>query len=422
MRNEPEDIRILDLAEPQFPEAYLEAARMAAPIAEATRLEADAMIEQAMNETGLTDFGEDGWQERLEVSLKGLREDFELSPMGKLSAFAQLTAFLKNRLLLEDLWKRHPESLEVELEPPVLIAGLPRSGTTHLHSLIGADPKFRALPWWEALEPVLAEKEEPEPGEPDPRLERAAAGIAFRDMALPHFNAMHEMTVDHIHEEIHLLAIDFATVFFENIGIGIGPTYRDDYLARDQAPHYRYLEKILKTLSWLRGGRRWILKSPQHLEQLDVIAEVFPDSTVAICHRDPVSTVASFATMISYSSRLGAKEVEPVRLGHYWADRIETFLQRCVDQRAALPPERSVDVLFHEYMGNELDTVSSIYALAEIPFDAESQAAINAYQESHPRGRFGRVRYDLADFELDGGELRERFRFYTDRFPVRLES
>ncbi len=422
MATKPEDIRILDLANPQFPDDYLEAAKMAAPMAETTRLEADAVIEQATNETGLSDFGEDGWQERLEVSMKGLREDAELSPMGKLSAFAQMTAFLKNRLLLTDLWKRHPESLEVELDPPVLIAGLPRSGTTHLHSLIGADPKFRALPWWEALEPVLAESEKPEPGEPDPRLERAAAGIAFRDMAMPHFNAMHEMTVDHIHEEIHLLAIDLATVFIENLGIGMGPTYRDYYLAHDQAPHYRYLEKILKTLSWLRGGKRWILKSPQHLEQLAVIGEVFPDSTVAICHRDPVSTVASFATMISYSSRLAAKQVDPKRLGHYWAGRIETFLRRCVEQRDALAPERSLDVLFHEYMGNELDTVSSIYQMAGVPFDDESRGAIAKYQDDHPRGRFGRVRYDLADFELDRSELRERFRFYTDRFPVRLES
>ncbi len=422
MSTKPEDIRLLDLANPQFPDAFVEAAKMAAPMADTVRLEADALIEQAANETGLSDFGEDGWQQRLEVAMKGLREDAELSPMGKLSSFAQMTGFLKNRLLLTDLWKRHPESLEVELEPPVLIAGLPRSGTTHLHSLIGADPKFRALPWWEALEPVLADAEKPAPGEEDPRISRAAAGIAFRDMAMPHFNAMHEMTVDHIHEEIHLLAIDVATVFIENLGIGMLPTYRDYFLAQDQAPHYRYLEKILKTLSWLRGGKRWILKSPQHLEQLATIGEVFPQATVAITHRDPVSTVASFATMISYSSRLAAKQVDPVRLGHYWADRIETFLRRCVDQRDALAPERSLDVLFHEYMGNEVPTVETIYELAGVPFDDDSRDAIAKYQGDHPRGRFGRVRYDLDDFGLDASELRERFRFYTDRFPVRLES
>lgn len=418
----PEDIRILDLANPQFSQTFLDQAAAAAPMAEMIQLEADAMVEQASKETGLTDFGEDGWQERLEVLTKGLREDAELSPIGKLSAFAQAVAFLKNRLLLEDLWKRHPEIDDVAQDPPIIIAGLPRSGTTHLHSLIGADPKLRALPWWEALEPVLADSEKPAPGEPDPRLERAAAGIAFRDTAMPHFNAMHEMTVDHIHEEIHLLAIDFSTMFLENMGVGMGPTFRDYYMAHDQAPHYRYMNKILRTLQWLRGGSRWVLKSPQHLEQFKAIVDAFPEATVAINHRDPVSTVASFSTMISYSTRLSAAKPDPVRLGHYWAERLELMLQRCVDNRDLLPQDRTIDVMFHEYMGNELETVDAIYKMAGLDFDDDSKAALASYQADHPRGRFGRVRYDLADFGLDGAELRERFRFYTDRFPVRLES
>lgn len=417
-----ETIRILDLANPQMPQSFIDMSAAAEPLANAVVFEADVVIEQASRETGLTDFGEPGWQERLEVTLRGLREDAELSPMGKLSSFAQLVSVLKNRLLLEDLWKRHPEIDNVEQKPPIIIAGLPRSGTTHLHSLIGADPKIRALPWWEALEPVLAEGEKPAPGEPDPRLARAAAGIEFRDSAMPHFNAMHEMTVEHIHEEIHLLAIDLSTMFMETLSIGLAPTFRDYYMAHDQAPHYRYLNKILRTLQWLRGGDRWVLKSPQHLEQFKAIVEVFPDATVAINHRDPVSTVASFSTMISYSTRLAAKQADPVRLGHYWADRIETMLQRCVEDRDTLSAERTRDVLFHEYMGDELATVEAIYQMAGIPFDDESKESIALYQAAHPRGRFGRIQYDLADFKLDARELRERFRFYTDRFPVKLES
>ncbi len=418
----PEDIRILDLASPELPRAFLDQAKLAAPMADALQLEPEAAIEQAASETGLTDFGEPGWRERLEIILQGLREDAELSPIGKLSAYAQLVGFLKNRLLLEDLWKRHPEIAEVEQEPPIIIAGLPRSGTTHLHSLIGSDPKLRSLPWWEALEPVLAQRETPAPGEEDPRLARAAAGIAFRDSAMPHFNAMHEMTVDHVHEEIHLLAIDFSTMFMENLGVGLAPTFRDYYIAHDQAPHYHYMNRILRTLQWLRGGTRWVLKSPQHLEQLSAIADVFPDATVVVTHRDPVSTVASFSTMLSYATRIAAAKPDPVRIGHYWADRIERMLRRCVDDRSACADERSLDVLFHEYMGNELTTVEKIYEIANVAFDDDTKAALARYQDDHPRGRFGRVRYDLGDFELDADELRERFRFYTDRFPVRLES
>ncbi|MCH7866103.1 MAG: sulfotransferase [Myxococcales bacterium] len=417
-----EDIRILDLADPQLPQSFIDQSKLAAPIADAMQLELDALMEQASRETGLTDFGELDWQERLEIILTGLREDGPLTAIGKLSSIAQLVGFLKNRLLLEDLWKRHPEIEQVEQEPPIIIAGLPRSGTTHLHSMIGADPKIRSLPWWESLEPVLAESEVPLPGEEDPRFARAAAGIAFRDSVMPHFNAMHEMTVDHIHEEIHLLAIDFSTMIMETLGIGRAPRFRDYYLEHDQTPHYRYLAKILRTLQWLRGGTRWVLKSPQHLEQLKPIAAVFPGATLVVTHRDPVATVASFSTMIAYASRLSAAKADPVGLGHYWADRIEKMLQRCVEDRDTFAADSSIDVLFHDYMGRELETVDEIYRLAGVPFDSDSKAALVGYHDDHPRGRYGRVRYNLADFNLNAKELRERFRFYTDRFPVRLES
>ncbi len=139
-------------------------------------------------------------------------------------------------------------------------------------------------------------------------------------------------------------------------------------------------------------------------------------------HRDPVSTVASFSTMAAYTTRMAAAKPDPVLLGHYWADRLEKMLRSCMRDRALLPADRSLDVLFHEYMGSELETVKKIYALAGMSFDADTKHRIDDYNTTHPRGRFGRVVYDLADFELDGRELRERFRFYTDRFPVRLES
>ena len=422
MSKQPADIRIDDLAKPRFPAGFEEQIRAIAPMAAALVFEPAALIDLARAKTGLDDFGPSGWETGLEVVMRAMREGPELSPLGKISSHGLCTSFLENRLRLEDLIKRHPEILDVKLEAPIVIAGLPRSGTTHLHNLFGADPRLRSLPWWEALEPVLAESERPAPGQTDPRWTRAAAGIEVRNQVLPHFDAMHEMTVDHVHEEIQLLSIDFGTMFFENIGIGGSPIYRDYYLGEDQTPHYRYLRRILQALSWLRGPRRWIFKSPQHLEQFGTLMKVFPDATVVVTHRDPVPTVASFSTMISYTTRMSAAKPDPVFLGHHWADRIETMLRICTRDRDLLPADRSIDVLFHEYMGSELETVKKIYALAGMSFDAETKRRIDDYNTTHPRGRFGRVVYDLADFKLDGRELRERFRFYTDRFPVRLES
>ena len=122
------------------------------------------------------------------------------------------------------------------------------------------------------------------------------------NVVMPHFPLMHEMTTDHVHEEIQLLANDFSTMLFETLGHV--PGWRDYYLAHDQTPHYEYLRTQLKAMQFLRGGRRWLLKSPQHLEQLPVLERVFPGLTVVVTHRDPVPVALSMVTMITYTARM----------------------------------------------------------------------------------------------------------------------
>ena len=231
---------------------------------------------------------------------------------------------------------------------------------------------------------------------------------------------MHHMTPEHVHEEIELQALDFSSYVLE--WVADVPRLRDAYLAQDQTASYAYMKKGLQACQWQRGPSRWVLKSPQHLEQIGPLLANFPDATFAVTARDPVSVIASTVTMNAYASRVRCRKIDLDAILEYWSDRIETLLRRCVRDRDLLPADSSIDVLFHEYMGAEFDTVQSIYALAGLDFASDSREAIGDYQTSHPRGRYGRVRYDLADFGLDGAQLREQFRFYTDRFPVRLES
>src|SRR5205085_11983839 len=137
------------------------------------------------------------------------------------AAFVQLTQLLKNRLLVEDLIRRHPQIEQVEVARPIVICGLPRTGTTHLHNLIAADPAMRSLPYWESEQPVVAEDA------PDERVANTAAALDVVNTALPHFKRMHEMTPEHVHEEINLLALDFSSMYFETMAPM--PTWRDYY-------------------------------------------------------------------------------------------------------------------------------------------------------------------------------------------------
>jgi hypothetical protein len=231
---------------------------------------------------------------------------------------------------------------------------------------------------------------------------------------------MHEMTVEHVHEEIQLLAIDFSTMLFETTAAM--PSWRDYYMSHDQTPHYEYLRTVLKVLQWLRGGERWVLKSPQHLEQFPVLRATFPDATFVVTHRDPVSVTTSVATMISYTARLSHETVDPVFIGHYWGDRIECMLRACVDDREVLPADQSIDVRFDEFMADDIAMVERIYHLAGQPMTDRARQSMQAFMDDHPRGKFGGILYDLGDFDLDREERRRALRFYIDRFGVTEET
>ena len=152
---------------------------------------------------------------------------------------------------------------------------------------------------------------------------------------MPLFPLMHEITPWAAHEEIHLLAIDFSTMFFETLAYV--PDWATYYRAHDQTPHYRYMRTVLQALQHLTGDQRWVLKSPQHIEQFGPLLEVFPDATFVVTHRDPVNVVTSMATMIAYTARMNVDTVDPAVLGNYWADRIEVMLRACVRDRDLLP-------------------------------------------------------------------------------------
>jgi hypothetical protein len=421
----PAAVHIDDLAEPDLPPAVREMMATVAPMAAQLSFTSGAVLGRARAETGLDDFGDDAFRERLGVLVRALDTEAGLNALGRVSCHGQLTQLAKNRLLLEDVLRRHPEINDLEITRPIVIAGLPRSGTTHLHNLLAADPALRSLPYWESLEPVLAAGEEPAPGEVDPRVTRTEAMLAGMDDALPYFKRMHEMTTWHVHEEIQLLAIDFSTMLFETMATI--PTWRDYYKAHDQTPSYESLKTILKVLQWQRPGpegparTRWVLKSPQHLEQFGPLTAVFPDATVVVTHRDPVSITASLATMITYTARMSRERVDPALIGGYWAGRVADLLRACVRDRELLAPDRSVDVRFDEFMADDVATVERIYDLAGQPMTPEALAAMRAFIAEHPRGRHGGVRYDLADFGIDREERRKALRFYTERFGVSEE-
>ncbi|OYN76485.1 sulfotransferase family protein [Mycolicibacterium sphagni] len=405
----PKPIRLTDLANPVFPEAAQPMREALAGYGSILQLNSEALLAAAAERTGLDGWGDDGFRDRLDVLTGSLREETGLSDVGVAVVFEQLVGNLVNRLRFEALIAEHPEIEDVEIKRPIIICGLPRTGTTHLHNLIAADPNLRYLPYWESLEPF------PGPGEDEStRRDRCSTGLDLVDTSMPEFKRMHDMTVDHAHEEIQLLANDISGMLFETT-YHI-PTFAAHYKAHDQGPSYAHLKRQLQAMQWLRGGTRWVLKSPQHLEQFPTLYATFPDATFVVTHRDPVEVTRSMLTMIVYASRMACAQPDPAKIARIWFDRANDLFSGCLRDRDVLPVGQSIDVRFTDFMADEQGTLSAIYDLADQPYGDDVRVAMAAFTAAHPRGRYGEVIYDLADVGLDPAEVAERLSAYRDRF------
>lgn len=415
-------IRITDLAKPELNETQQAALAFGKTLE--VSLVASDILEEARAATGLDDFGPMGFLPRLELLCDEWGSTAGLNNLGKMNLRAKLLQFAKSRLLIHDVLTRHPEIHDVEIVAPIIVAGLPRSGTTHLLNLMAADKRLRSLPLWQSYEPI------PVPGEPlleggiDPRYQRCADAWEGMQQTVPLLAAMHPMHPDHIHEELELMGPDFASYNFE--WLCQCPRWRDHYYATDQTPHYEYMKTVLKILTWQAGddgsATRWVLKCPQHLEQLTVLHNVFPDATIAVTHRDPVSVIQSAATMVAYGLRMSRDHIDLNDVVNYWSDRVLHLLEACARDRDTLPHAQSIDVLFHEFMADDIGTVEKIYAKAGLAMTPEAAGQLQAFMQANQRGKDGRIIYDLkADFGVEPDELRKRFDFYFEQFPVQAE-
>jgi hypothetical protein len=362
----------------------------------------------------------DGFGDRLTAHVAAIEADDGLRELTRSTLRQRVVRLLRNRLSLTELVKRYPEIESIPIEKPFIVVGMPRSGTTHLVNLIAVDQRRRSLPYWESQDPIPARGQGPDIFGLDPRYTRAKAEHDALMASAPVVAAMHDRFPEAIEEEVELLDLDLAAYVLE--WHARVPDWRDFYLALDQTRHYAYLKKVLQALTFLRGPQTWILKSPQHCEQLGPLMATFPDATVAFTHRDPVAVVQSAITLMAYSDRLRRTSIDPAWLLDYWTDRVHRLLSACVRDRDLVPSERSIDINFHQLNGNEMALLDELYRRAGVEVTPKVRKRFQHYLDGNPRGKHGRIRYDLQrHFGVSADELRGRFGFYFDRFDVRPE-
>ncbi len=396
--------------------------RRALEAAEAETLDMSVagVLAAARAQTGLDDFGPADFEERLGRLLAEVEADANVWRTAKAQFAGFCVKAAANRLKNREFLKRNPQIEDIVIDRPIFIVGLPRSGTTHLENLIAADRRLRYLPVYLGSEAAPAPGEKPGPDGKDPRWLRSSAHWE-RMRSNKIMEALHEHSPDHACGENELQIPDFSTYQWE--WMGDVPGWRDYYLSHDQTPHYAYGRTMLKAIAFqFPNDRRWILKGNQHSEQLPALIGNYPDALIVQTHRDPLAILQSVLTMRGLAVLANQKKPNIEAHVAYWVDRIERMLRAYIRDYRKIPDNRRVDLLFQDILADDIGSAQRVLEAAGLRTTSESTQDLRDYMAHHQRGRAGRVVYDLAgDFNLNLGELRERFRFYTDLFPVRHE-
>ncbi len=378
------------------------------------------VLSAARTQSGLDDFGSMDFTDRLGRLLAEVEADPNVWKSVKASFVARCIKAADMRLRNRDYLKRHPRTRDVRIEGPIIVVGLPRSGTTHVENLIAADRRLRYLPVYLGAEATPKPGEKSGPDGVDPRWRRS--NDHWQQMkAHPIMAAMHEHSPDHACGENELQIPDFASYQWE--WMADVPKWRDYYYATDQAPHYEYGRTVLQAIvHQFPNERRWIMKGNQNSEQLVPLSKVYPDAIIVQTHRDPLAILQSVLTMRGLAVLAQQKVPDIDAHVNYWVDRIEHMLRAYIRDMDIIPSNRRIDFLFQDVIADDVGATQKVLETAGLESTPDSREDLKSYMDHHPRGKAGRVVYDLAgDFRLDIGELRDRFRFYTDRFPVRHE-
>jgi Sulfotransferase family len=370
--------------------------------------------DEAQQATGLSDFGDGEHREGLERLVRSFNEEADLTDTGEVMQRMRLVTLLSARLKIEATYRQHPEIDEEEVEGPVFVIGLPRTGTTALSQLVAADPQFRSLRLWESGSPCPPPESATE--RDDPRIAQTEAGLAMMYEMFPRMRAMHHEEARSATECQDLLGMTFRTVHFD--GFGHVPSYLEWVTECDMRGTYRYHRRTLRLLQWHCGPRLWHLKTPVHMFSLDALVEAYPDAKFLWSHRDPAKVLGSVCSLIHYTRSWSSDRDDATALGLEQLGRWWLAVSRAMEFRSRMGEDRFADVAFADIQSNPVQALGAAYERIGIPFTPTSRAAVNQWAANHEPGSHGQHAYDLADFGLDPDQVRETFGPYLERFDV----
>ncbi len=377
------------------------------------------LLEAARKATGLSDFGDEGFLTGLRVLLEAYDKQARLTPFGRMMVNGELTGILKSRLQVQEGLRLQPELGERAVRQPVFILGLPRTGTTALHHLLGQDPANQILEYWLAAAP------QPRPPREswavNPRFKEAAQGLRLMYYLDPTLKAVHMMTVDGPEECRHLLQESFTDDTFDsNATI---PGYSEWYAQQDMRPTYERHRDILRLIgSTSPEQRRWVLKYPAHMRHLRALLAVYPDACFVWTHRDPGRVLPSLCSLIAGWRGLYEGSVDRHAVGRWQLDLWSQTMLDAMAVRESVDPSQFFDLPFEDIVSDPAGALKRMYDHFGFDWSSEGEAAIRGWHGRNPQGKHGEHHYTAEEYGLSPAEMATRFAPYTTHHNIPQEG
>lgn len=380
-------------------------------------LELDELLSSASQRAGgLSHFGTDNYRQALQRLLDAVAQEAQLSASGQMLLRDRLIGQLVNRLVMEDYFQRHPEIAQIQIEDPLVIVGLPRTGTTMLQRTLAVDPRFYSAAWWETRYPAPFTEEAAHQAQQ--RIEQAKGEVQQMATLIPQILAIHPLDAMLCDEEFMLMEHSFLCAMDAYVNV---PSYTDWLALQDQTPVYTQLKRMLQFLQWqkhLRGepsAQRWLLKAPQHLHTLEVLFKVFPKAQVILTHRDPAQTIPSMASMAHTLWQMYSDAPSPEAAGRQWNKRMSSGIRHTMQVREQIGAQHFLDIQFADTVAKPMQVLEKVYAFAGLPFTEQARADAQAWMSHNSREKRASHDYSLERFGLSEEQMQKDYAQYRAR-------
>jgi hypothetical protein len=381
-------------------------------------LDERSLLDTAMRNTGLDDFGPDDWREPFQIYIRALEEEAQLNLMGRLRTRSDILILLEAKLQIEDTYKRHPEIADEEISEPIIIVGQGRSGTSLLQNVLAAHPDNGALMHWEMMFPCPP----PEAAtyRTDPRIAKANALVDQWNRVTPTFPSMHELAGDVPFEDSAMMAINFmAPTWLDTFGQV--PSYDRYIFAQDTGPAFAWHKKVLKLLQWRNPRKRWVLKDPMHLDRMPALLKEYPDAKFVWPHRDPTRALASLVSIIgTIQWSRSDHPFSGVSLEYMTDPAITAYRFGAVMEQitsGVIPEKQIYNLLFRDLVADVVGTVEQMYDHFGIELTEDGRKAMAQYMADNPRDNRPPHRFNAGSPEVVA-RARELLNPYQDFFGV----